>query len=102
MRRHWLLILAATLLAATLIGCDGGDDDDRDAGEACNANDDCQSDLYCKTEVGDCDGVGTCQLMPPSCPDVDQPVCGCDALTYSNSCDAAAVGVSQMSEGPCP
>ena len=36
-----------------------------------------------------------------TCPDVVEPVCGCDDETYDNACLAAAEGVNVAFEGEC-
>jgi hypothetical protein len=53
----------------------------------------CPKGWYCRgTKCGD--SPGECQEKPTTCDDEDAPVCGCDAVTYSNACEAAMNGVS--------
>jgi Kazal-type serine protease inhibitor domain len=36
------------------------------------------------------------------CPLFYKPVCGCDKVTYDNSCEAEKSGISIYTEGKCP
>jgi len=52
-------------------------------------------------ECGIGDQYGTCRARPEVCTDDFNPVCGCDAKTYGNTCEAAAAGVSTAYVGAC-
>ena len=67
--------------------------------QACEAEGDCRRNLYCARAEGTCHGVGTCQIKPDACLDIDAPVRGCDGVMYSNSCFAAMMGTSVKFEG---
>jgi len=67
----------------------------------CRTNDECPSDQYCAKASGDCEGTGQCANRPEACPDLWDPVCGCNGVTYSNSCYAAAAGVNVDYKGYC-
>ncbi|MEM7166935.1 MAG: Kazal-type serine protease inhibitor domain-containing protein [Planctomycetota bacterium] len=106
--------MLCTAIFAPVCGCDG-----QTYGNACNAamagvsllhvgacagctlNTQCAAGEYCSKNPSDCNGSGSCQIMPMFCPAVFDPVCGCDGQTYGNSCEAAAAGINVDYAGPC-
>jgi hypothetical protein len=71
----------------------------------CTSDIECAPGQYCAFQEGTCGPVGmsagTCTPRSEVCPPVIAEVCGCDGRTYSSLCDAAALGVSVLHDGPC-
>lgn len=67
------------------------------AGLTCGEEQYCNYGSSCPTP----DATGTCQTKPTVCDDLYAPVCGCDGITYSNSCEAGRVGVTVLYAGTC-
>ena len=68
----------------------------------CLSSAECGEGEYCHfpSECGE-GPVGSCEIIPEVCIQIFAPVCGCDGVTYSNSCHAAGAGVSVQHTGPC-
>ena len=98
MRKIFRWTLLSFLLGVVLAGA-------RVQAQECSSNDDCGSGQACLFPVGSCgeDGqAGECRTVGGvCCPDIYQPVCGCNGITYSNSCYAYAAGISIRYEDEC-
>ena len=66
----------------------------------CQASDECAQGEYCHKEEG-CEGSGVCLMRPDACTEQWVPVCGCDGITYSNTCHAEAAGANVAFAGQC-
>ena len=69
--------------------------------EDCTSAADCPALHGCVRPVGSCAGQGTCELIPEACIEIYDPVCGCDDVTYSNSCFATMAGAGVSYFGEC-
>ena len=87
--------------AGVSVASQGECEDNGSTGGRCLTNENCDIGLYCDKPEGECKGPGSCDIRPQVCPDIYDPVCGCDSQTYSNSCEAARAGVSVIHQGEC-
>ena len=85
------LFLALILVAAA----------QKPTGPECKDDKSCSSGQYCQKTSGNCGGAGHCVAKPTICFFLFDPVCGCDGMTYGNSCFAAMAGTSVSHAGPC-
>lgn len=100
---HRLQPFTAAILAGGLGMASGGC---VPVGTACggSAGVTCGVGQFCDFEGGTCgaaDQTGVCASIPQACIEIFAPVCGCDGMTYSNSCMAAAARVSVQRDGAC-
>lgn len=66
----------------------------------------CDDSEYCAFTLDDMcgrfDATSTCMARPSDgCPDIFDPVCGCDGRDYGNECEANAEGVAILFRGTC-
>jgi len=65
----------------------------------------CADGLVCHFPDGSChwgDPIGTCEVPPTVCPRFWAPQCGCDGVTYGNTCEALKAGATIDFAGACP
>ncbi len=73
-----------------------------ECGRVCTADEPCPSDLACRP-VEDCPDPCGCPSFcePCVCPEIFDPVCGENGVTYGNACEARCAGVEIAHEGEC-
>ncbi|HXT23138.1 MAG TPA: Kazal-type serine protease inhibitor domain-containing protein [Thermoanaerobaculia bacterium] len=70
--------------------------------KSCATNAQCGNDELCYKPDGQCDDDnGRCRHRPELCPDLYKPVCGCNGVTYSNTCFARMAGTNVRHNGKC-
>ncbi|MEM0465251.1 MAG: Kazal-type serine protease inhibitor domain-containing protein [Candidatus Pacearchaeota archaeon] len=82
--------------------CYSDDDCDKKNNEYCQKPDGvCSNDLAININAKKSSERGICIKAPEICPEVYDPVCGCDGKTYSNICEMQSKKISKSHDGEC-
>jgi len=69
--------------------------DVKNCSNSCSQDIDCQGkNTFCEYELGSCKPPGKCVEIPELCPELYDPVCGCDGRTFSNLCYSSVASQS--------
>jgi len=79
----------------------GGNQQPQGNEQLCMSHSDCSGTFYCYKESCSNTEHGVCTEMPGECSNQSDKVCGCDGMTYDNSCCAAKAGVNIECSGAC-
>ena len=70
----------------------------------CTLTEPCAGDGFCEVPAGVCTSpldAGICVDVGDACPELYQPVCGCDGVTYGNDCERRRARVQKSTDGAC-
>ena len=94
----------AALQRGVAIDHDGECDRPVEPGCSGRPGEECPEDLFCRYAQRTCltpGARGECAERPRDCGDEEEPVCGCDGVTYASVCHANQEGISVAYVGSC-
>lgn len=95
-----VLLLAIFLFAHTVGDTSPKEGISKEEFSRCWSNRDCSADQFCDFDICLAE-TGKCVDVPQVCPNLWNPVCGCDGKTYPNDCARRVSKVSKEHDGAC-